>query len=222
MLAGTVGNSRRGQSIERTDDSGIAAFHKKRSSDKQRGHIRRHDGLTDRWDAMSKAEQQAGGSSLRNVWKIATQGFSAAHFATFPPKLVIPCIQAGTSEKGVCSECGAPWVRQTSTSYVKSPGHGKGSITGRRDGGDEKTGYGGMPRVSRHDQTTGWLPSCSCDAPTQPATVLDPFAGAGTVGLVADRLGRDSVLIEISQEYAEMARERIHGSNPMFSGVTIE
>ena len=53
-------------------------------------------------------------------------------------------------------------------------------------------------------------------------TVLDPFAGAGTVGLVADRLGRDSVLIEISQEYAEMARERIHGSNPMFSGVTIK
>ena len=40
--------------------------------------------------------------------------------------------------------------------------------------------------------TTGWLPSCDCKADTVPATVLDPFAGSGTVGLVADRLGRDA------------------------------
>ena len=56
------------------------------------------------------------GANLRNVWTIPTHSFSAAHFATFPPKLVIPCIKAGTSEKGVCSACGAPWVRQVSVS----------------------------------------------------------------------------------------------------------
>ena len=39
--------------------------------------------------------------------------------------------------------------------------------------------------------------------------ILDCFGGAGTVGLVADRLQRDAVLIEISPEYAEMARKRI-------------
>ena len=49
-----------------------------RKTDKQRGHIRRHDGLTDRWDARSKAEHAGtGGASLRNVWKIPTQGFPA-------------------------------------------------------------------------------------------------------------------------------------------------
>ena len=52
-----------------------------------------------------------------------------------------------------------------------------------------------------------------------PATVLDPFGGAGTVGLVADRLQRDAILIEISPEYADMARERIEGDAPLFSEV---
>ncbi|MCY3732937.1 MAG: DNA methyltransferase, partial [Chloroflexi bacterium] len=45
--------------------------------------------------------------------------------------------------------------------------------------------------------------------------VLDPFAGAGTVGLVADQLGRDSILIEINADYAEMARKRIAGDAPL-------
>ncbi|HUT60359.1 MAG TPA: DNA methyltransferase, partial [Phycisphaerae bacterium] len=39
------------------------------------------------------------------------QAYSEAHFATFPEKLVEPLILAGTSEKGCCPECGAPWVR---------------------------------------------------------------------------------------------------------------
>ena len=79
----------------------------------------------------------------------------------------------------------------------------------------------GITCTASTPQTTGWLPSCSCDAPTTPATVLDCFAGAGTVGLVADRLGRDAVLIEISPEYAEMARKRINDDNPLFSDVSI-
>ena len=42
-----------------------------------------------------------------------------------------------------------------------------------------------------------------------PCTVLDMFCGAGTVGLVADRLNRDAILIELKPEYAEMTRKRI-------------
>lgn len=49
-------------------------------------------------------------------------------------------------------------------------------------------------------------------------TVLDPFGGAGTTGLVADRLGRDSVLIELNPEYAVMAERRIHDDAPLFAG----
>ena len=47
----------------------------------------------------------------RTVWTIATQPMPDAHFATFPEKLVEPCILAGTSEKGYCSECGKAWGR---------------------------------------------------------------------------------------------------------------
>lgn len=49
--------------------------------------------------------------------------------------------------------------------------------------------------------------------------VLDPFGGAGTTGLVADRLARDAILIELNPEYAEMARRRIHGDAPLFVDV---
>jgi hypothetical protein len=44
----------------------------------------------------------------RTVWTVVTQPFGEAHFATFPPALVVPCILAGTSAKGCCPKCGAP------------------------------------------------------------------------------------------------------------------
>lgn len=87
----------------------------------------------------------------RSVWEIATQPFSDAHFATFPPELAERCIKAGCPAGGV---------------------------------------------------------------------VLDPFGGAGTVGLVADRLQRDAILIELNPEYAAMAERRITGDAPMFARVS--
>jgi DNA modification methylase len=51
-------------------------------------------------------------------------------------------------------------------------------------------------------------------------TVLDPFGGAGTTGLVADRHHRDAILIELNPEYAEMARKRIVGDAPLFAEVS--
>lgn len=49
--------------------------------------------------------------------------------------------------------------------------------------------------------------------------VLDPFGGSGTTGLVADRFGRNGVLIEINPTYADMARRRIHADAPLFSEI---
>lgn len=86
----------------------------------------------------------------RSVWTIATDRFKGAHFATYPPALVEPCILAGCPVGG---------------------------------------------------------------------TVLDPFGGAGTTGLVADRLQRNAVLIELNPTYAEMARRRIHDDAPLLQGV---
>lgn len=50
-------------------------------------------------------------------------------------------------------------------------------------------------------------------------TVLDPFFGAGTTGLVADRLGRNCIGIELNPEYAEIARRRIRDDAGMFGEV---
>ncbi len=49
-------------------------------------------------------------------------------------------------------------------------------------------------------------------------TVLDPFGGAGTTGLVADRLQRNAILIELNPEYAAMAERRIYNDAPLFAG----
>lgn len=75
---------------------------------KVRGHIREHEGFRDKWDDMTKAEQQANGRNLRNyepapleAWNIATQPFSEAHFATFPPELAERCILAGCPKGGL-------------------------------------------------------------------------------------------------------------------------
>ena len=46
--------------------------------------------------------------------------------------------------------------------------------------------------------------------------VLDPFAGSGSTGLAADRLGRNATLIEISEGWADLAWKRIKGDCPMF------
>lgn len=87
----------------------------------------------------------------RSVWPLATEAFSEAHFATFPPALVEPCIKAGSPAGGV---------------------------------------------------------------------VLDPFGGAGTTGMVADRLGRDAILIELNPEYASIAERRIRGDAGMFAEIS--
>ena len=84
----------------------------------------------------------------RSVWTVGTMPLKEAHFATFPPALIEPCILAGCPRGG---------------------------------------------------------------------TVLDPFGGAGTTGLVADRLQRSAILIELSPTYAEMARARVRGDAPLLA-----
>lgn len=51
-------------------------------------------------------------------------------------------------------------------------------------------------------------------------TVLDPFGGAGTTGLVADGLQREALLVELNPDYIEIARRRIAGDAPLFAEVS--
>jgi DNA modification methylase len=64
--------------------------------DKQRGHSRRHAGFNDKWDALTPEEQAMCGRNKRDVWTVAPANYRQAHFATFPPNLIRPCILAGT------------------------------------------------------------------------------------------------------------------------------
>jgi len=68
-------------------------------------------------------------------------------------------------------------------------------------------------------RTLGWQPTCDCPAEgePQPCVVLDPFSGAGTTCLVADRLGRHGVGVELSGEYTRMARRRCYEDAPLLA-----
>ena len=50
-------------------------------------------------------------------------------------------------------------------------------------------------------------------------TILDPFAGSGTTGLISDRLQRDAVLIDLNPEYCEMARRRLTKDAPLLTQI---
>jgi DNA modification methylase len=149
------------------------------------------------------------GRNKRSVWTITTSPYPDAHFATFPPALVEPCILAGTSERGVCPCCGAPWHRLVKTNRLK-PAAPSGNREIRRWNAEDDTGAVGGRTTS---QTIGWRASCDCGpSDPDPAIVLDPFLGAGTTALVAARLGRDCIGIELSPAYAAMAERRTGAS----------
>jgi DNA modification methylase len=196
-------------------------------SDKQRGHERRHAGFNEKWDSMSKKQQCSTTRNIRNVWTIATSPFPDAHFATFSPELAERCIKAGTSEKGCCSTCGVPWVRQIEKTTTFRGGSGKagrtaedanahGKWAGKQYGANIKLG----PSISV--ETIGWRAACSCNAPVQPCTVLDPFGGAGTVGVVASQQDRNAILIELSEKYCAMMRKRIDTKMPVWASINQE
>ena len=170
-------------------------------------------------------ENPPSGANLRNVWTIPTQGYRQAHFATFPEALVQPCIASGTSKRGACPECGAPWTRVVEK--VSGGIAGQGSwVDHSKDSqvGASRNTLGGQKVWDSYTppKTTGWEPSCDHAADPIPCTVMDPFAGSGTVGLVAARMNRSAVLIELNPEYAEMAKRRIHGAVGLFSPVSVE
>jgi len=166
------------------------------------------------------------GRNLRSVWLINPEPLRQAHYAAFPRALIRPMILAGTSERGVCAECGSPWERVTEREVTRQgntycslqeteqpPGirHGKGASTMRSD-------------IST--TSLSWRPTCTCDAGEPvPATVLDMFGGAGTTGIVAHELGRDAVIIDLNGEYCQMSVDRANGTTPVeveVDGETIE
>ncbi len=168
----------------------------------------RYVGFNDRYDFANPSKKR----NRRSVWNIATQPFPGAHFAVFPEKLVEPCILAGSSEYGCCSKCGAPWKREVKKTRTFESGSGRsGNLPAGKNGpnlqgGGETLDIRRGPVVST--QTLGWHPTCDHEAKPVPSRVLDPFAGSGTVGVVSKQLKRNAFLIDVKQEYCEMAMQR--------------
>lgn len=144
-----------------------------------------------------------GNHYMRTVWHINVSQYPGAHFATFPLEVAATCIKAATPEGGCCGRCGAP--------FGPIVERGKND---RRNDTDEQ-------------QVVGWEPTCNCwptcvgcqtclftgghyFAPLEiaPPVVLDPFAGTGTVGEAATKLGRDAILIELNPGSVKLAAAR--------------
>lgn len=228
----------------------------------------RSDGRSRPPMTMRDREYDPRGRNRRTVWTIPTHAFRAAHFATFPPKLVRPCILAGTQAAGKRCDCDEEIRTPLGTAAPGDDRHqrltnGRAGmarprpedegvhVTTRRQqrhdaaelealsevgrdvleleaGGAEtfahyvRTDRGGAralpPELRATWAARGWLTEAPpCDhADEGPDTVLDPFAGAGTTGLVASRLGRSFVGIELNPEYAALARRRLHLDAPLF------
>lgn len=103
-----------------------------------------------------------GTRNLRSVWTIATAPYKGAHFATFPPKLVEPCVKAGTSERGVCPECGAPWVRETEV-VGRRQAHWQGTEQVKAKAAKGAHGVTSVIETGSYAvrETTGWKPTCT-------------------------------------------------------------
>ena len=190
-----------------------------------KGQTYYYDDVAVRTGATPNSHQTDDGATvnLRSVWNLSTENFAAAHFATFPLKLVEPCIKAGTSDHGVCAGCGKPWQRQISKKAVgRTRDRAKGGLGqqhSRETHGLEKVAGEFQERIVI--ETTGWAPGCGCDTERVRSVVLDPFGGAGTVAVMANRLGRNAVLCEISDQYASMSAKRAMEDAGMFADVTV-
>jgi hypothetical protein len=155
----------------------------------------------------------SGGRNLWNYWMITPSGSADAHYATFSADFVEKPILAGTPEKGACAACGAPWERvvekgftshsaQTATTYPTG-------MTANRLALLRQAARGTGREYVNESTTTRHRPACDCNAATEPATVLDPFGGSGTTGVIAQKLGRRAVLIDAKEEYLKMAKKRL-------------
>ncbi len=165
------------------------------------------------------------GRNQRNVWLLGPEPTPEAHFATFPSEIPRRAILAGTSERGCCPVCGAPWAMVTEREFIEQSDyrvqgqHKKGGDKGM----DASNGWGDMPRGNTVAHTLGWKQSCACP-PSEPipCTVADVFVGSGTTVAVAKSLGRYSLGIDLSAPYLDIAVKRVQAVPLPMPGMTGE
>jgi DNA modification methylase len=131
----------------------------------------------------------AAGKNPGDVWTIPTavDRSDSGHQATFPEALIERPILATCPER-ICVQCDSAWTRPT---RIRS----------------RKTSEGML-----HTREVGELRRCDCFAPSRPGVVLDPFMGTGTTALVAERLRRDWLGVELNPTYIKLADDRLRSA----------
>ncbi len=128
-----------------------------------------------------KAQGQAGHPLGKNPGDVWTMATANFRGEHFAvfPTTLVQTPLLATCPEKVCADCGTPWRRERVRAV------GQVAVRGELDR------------------------ACRCRAGTVPGVVLDPFFGAGTVGVVAEAHGRDWIGIELNPLFARLAQERI-------------
>lgn len=148
--------------------------------------------------------------------------FKGSHFASFPRQLIEPLILCGSSEKGVCPDCGSPWERQFERERVATrPGNETKVGRVSDDENSPYQGHGGSVVGNRDPQrhctkftTTGWEPTCKCGKAAVPAVVGDMFAGTGQTLAVTREHGRVAIGCDIDARNLEFIHKRMTNVTP--------
>lgn len=161
------------------------------------------------------------GVCLRSVWSINPEPLKEEHYAAYPTKLASRIIRLASSERGHCPACGAGFKRIIEKGEPDEEHK-------RLCGADSSGEYHGQSQKNYLDakaqdasatkarilegmvtrRTVGWEPSCKCGLDPVPALVLDVFGGSGTTGQVAEKLGRDWLMIELNEAYRPLIEHR--------------
>jgi SAM-dependent methyltransferase len=169
---------------------------------------------TDGENGFSAGGNNPVGAPLLDWWEIPTAPYKGAHYATYPPGLVVPLVKSMCPQR-VCVVCGHPSRRITETTYeeLRDVAQNHAEAKGQRSHQYENMDALGNPqkmkhgRAAVHKETLGWS-DCGHDD-YRPGTVLDPFAGSGTTLAVATGHGLEAIGIDLDARNAELARERI-------------
>ncbi|MDP2952771.1 MAG: hypothetical protein Q8O76_05600 [Chloroflexota bacterium] len=180
------------------------------------GAANEHIKATDNPTYLVGQREATQGRNKRDVWTLGPEPlptpFRGKHFAAFPTMVAAIPILASTSPYA-CPKCRTPWARMVGTISL-NPWRDRverGATGGSLERGiGENHGDGMSHDLGAQSATLGWLPTCSCSQSdgSGACTVLDIFGGTGTVSLVANRLNLNSIYIDISEKYADLAKAR--------------
>ena len=166
------------------------------------------------WYRAKQFVNPSSGRNMRSVWTFPSEGSGYKHFAMFPQRLPELCILAATSPVGVCPSCGAQYAPmvEVSAEYQKMLDTTSEAWFQRKQTpfADGKKADNTYHSISPEIAVLGYKPTCDCLAlPPVPATILDPFCGTATTCIVARKLGRRSIGIDLSEPYLEIAVKRL-------------